>query len=359
MLDFYQQVKKYLSLFPDKVYRNMFGKIKALDPTIRLTLPTLITSPDTCRAVVLCEGKTDGIHLKTALQYFIGRGEFVDLKVYFYKYPNEINISNSQLFKLCESSALRQQKKRTICLFDCDDSRFVAKCQEGGKLYKYWGNNLYSCLLPKPTHRDFEEICIEHFYTNEVLRRESSKHRRIYLSNEFDPITGRATASLTHVLIHPASHYVTSGEKMKKALIVTYYCADNYGAYWQAYALGKYVKKCGFDIFYLRDFKMEHMLLSENKKYYKDRNEKLLCSINDEFNVVDNSDIKYDLISNELKGNIKELKETDILTIKIDYSKIYLTPTTAVATIIPIILTIISGILWFIYGRDLKYKTPI
>lgn len=175
----------------DKVYGNLFGKIKALDPTIKLTLPTHITSPDTCRAVVLCEGKTDGIHLKTALQYFIGRGEFVDLKVYFYKYPNEINISNSQLFKLCESSALRQQKKRTICLFDSDDSRFVAKCQEGGKLYKYWGNNLYSCLLPKPTHRDFEEICIEHFYTNEVLCRESSKHRRIYLSNEFDPITGK------------------------------------------------------------------------------------------------------------------------------------------------------------------------
>ena len=64
----------------------MFGKIKALDPTIRLTLPTLITSPDTCRAVVLCEGKTDGIHLQAALQYFIERGEFVDLDVYFYKY---------------------------------------------------------------------------------------------------------------------------------------------------------------------------------------------------------------------------------------------------------------------------------
>jgi len=36
--------------------------------------------------------------------------------------------------------------------------------------------------------------------------------------SEFDPITGRATASLTHVLIHPASHYVTSGEKMGKAI---------------------------------------------------------------------------------------------------------------------------------------------
>ncbi|MBR2031723.1 MAG: RNA-directed DNA polymerase [Alistipes sp.] len=182
---------KQIKGIDDKVYRNLFGKIKALDPTIRLTLPTLITSPDTCRAVVLCEGKTDGIHLHAALQYFIERGEFVDLNVYFYKYPTEADLSNSYLYKYCESSNLRQQKKRTICLFDCDDSRFVAKCQEEGKLYKYWGNNLYSCILPKPAHRGFDEICIEHFYTDEVLCRESNKHRRIYLSNEFDPITGK------------------------------------------------------------------------------------------------------------------------------------------------------------------------
>lgn len=175
----------------DKVYRNLFGKIKALDPTLKLTLPTHITSPDSCQAVVLCEGKTDGLHLQTALRYFVSRGEFVGLNVHFYYYPNEANLSNSQLFKLCESSSLYQQPKRTICLFDCDDSRFVDKCQDAGKLYKNWGNNIYSCLLPKPTHRNFNEICIEHFYTDEVLCRESNKHRRIYLSNEFDATTGK------------------------------------------------------------------------------------------------------------------------------------------------------------------------
>lgn len=36
--------------------------------------------------------------------------------------------------------------------------------------------------------------------------------------SEFDPLTGRAISTLTHTLIHPASHYVTSGEKMKRAL---------------------------------------------------------------------------------------------------------------------------------------------
>jgi len=36
--------------------------------------------------------------------------------------------------------------------------------------------------------------------------------------SEFDPLTGRAISTLTHTLIHPASHYVTSGEKMKRAI---------------------------------------------------------------------------------------------------------------------------------------------
>ena len=174
----------------DKVYSKLFSKIKALDPTVRLAMPTHITSPETCRAVVLCEGKTDGIHLHAALQYFVERGEFVDLKVYFYKYPNEADLSNSYLYKYCESGGLRHHSKRTICLFDCDDYKYVKKCQEDGKPYKYWRNNLYSCILPKPAHRDFDEICIEHFYTDDVLCRESNKHRRIYLSKEFDPASG-------------------------------------------------------------------------------------------------------------------------------------------------------------------------
>lgn len=67
--------------------------------------------------------------------------------------------------------------------------------------------------------------------------------------------------------------------------------------------------------------------------------------------------IKYSVKNNKIEGTIKELKENDVITIKVDYSKIYLTPTTAIATIIPIVLTLISGLLWFVYGKDLKYKS--
>jgi excinuclease ABC subunit B len=36
--------------------------------------------------------------------------------------------------------------------------------------------------------------------------------------SEIDPLTGKAISTLTHTLIHPASHYVTSGEKMQRAI---------------------------------------------------------------------------------------------------------------------------------------------
>jgi RNA-directed DNA polymerase len=102
-----------------------------------------------------------------------------------------MDINNSILYKCCETSVTRQSNILRICLFDRDDRTFMKKCREGDSLYKDWGNRLYSCVLPQPEHRDFSEVCIEHFYSDEVLRTKSPKGRRIYLSNEFDPGTGK------------------------------------------------------------------------------------------------------------------------------------------------------------------------
>lgn len=174
----------------DNIYRNLYKRIKELDPMTKLTLPNIISSPESCNAIILCEGKTDSIHLQTALKYFIERGEFVNLKIHFYKYPDEAKINNSYLYKLCEARDLILHNVRIVCLFDCDDAKYVKHCCEGKKLYKNWGNNLYSCLLPQPMHRDFKEICIEHFYTDDILLTTNNKGRRIYLSNEFVYETG-------------------------------------------------------------------------------------------------------------------------------------------------------------------------
>lgn len=181
----------------NRIYIKLYSKIKSLSPTLRLTIPTNINNIEKYNAVVFCEGKTDGIHLSKALRYFVDHGEFVNLGLYFYRYPDDSRISNTHLLKYCESSHIRVQKKLTICLFDCDEPQMLSKCKEGNHLYKNWGNNVVSCLLPIPPHRQFKEICIEHFYTDQVLLSKDVKGRRIYFSNEFDDEGHHCTEDLT------------------------------------------------------------------------------------------------------------------------------------------------------------------
>lgn len=191
-INFVRQIKNTNSVGnQDQVYANLYTRLKSLDPTAQLTMPTNINNPNSCRAIVFCEGKTDAIHLTSALRHFVGKGEFVDLNICFYHYPNEAKINNSTLLKYCESNAMQMQKRLTICLFDCDVPKYVNDATEKGQLYKNWGNNLYSCILPQPAHRDFKEICIEHLYKDEDLLRKDLKGRRIYLSHEFDSVTGK------------------------------------------------------------------------------------------------------------------------------------------------------------------------
>ena len=66
------------------------------------------------------------------------------------------------------------------------------------------------------------------------------------------------------------------------------------------------------------------------------------------------NDIKYTINNGVLEGKINSLKEKECLTIKVDYTNMYFTPTTIAATIIPIVLTLFSGILWYVFGKDLK-----
>ncbi len=191
-INFIRQIKNTDSIDnQDRVYANLYKRLKSLDPMAQLTMPTNIDNLDSCCAIVLCEGKTDGIHLTSALKYFVDKGEFVDLNIYFYHYPDEVKVNNSTLLKYCETSAMQLQKHPTICLFDCDVAKYVKDAADSGSLHKYWGNNVYSCILPQPTHREFKEICIEHFYKNEDLLQVDAKNRRIYLSSEFDAKTGQ------------------------------------------------------------------------------------------------------------------------------------------------------------------------
>ena len=173
------------------VYKSFAAWIKRLAPDVPLLIPPVKTG---ARMVVFCEGKTDPLHLDAALNYFRNKGEYTDLSVFFYIYHADAKISNSTLWKhYSEKSNFKEDAERIeVYLFDSDDKEFVNKVcgNDRSKLFSTKGKNIYAAILPKPAHRDFDNLCIEHFYSDEDLFRVDSKGRRLYFSVEFDSTTG-------------------------------------------------------------------------------------------------------------------------------------------------------------------------
>ena len=85
---------------------------------------------------------------------------------------------------------MKDNGKIEVYLLDSDDSRFTVKARAEGRDYVRSDNNVYLAVLPKPDHRSFDTVCIEHYYIDEDLMREDKAGRRIYLSREFDRETG-------------------------------------------------------------------------------------------------------------------------------------------------------------------------
>lgn len=173
------------------VYKSFTAWIKRLAPDVPLLIPPVKTD---ARMVVFCEGKTDPLHLDAAFNYFRNKGKYTDLSIFFYKYHADAKISNSTLWKhYSEKSNFKEDADRIeVYLFDSDDKEFVNKVcgDDRSKLFSTNGKDIYAAILPKPDHRDFDNLCIEHFYSDEDLFQVDSKGRRLYFSGEFDPATG-------------------------------------------------------------------------------------------------------------------------------------------------------------------------
>lgn len=173
----------------NSVYRNIYKRITALDSEIRIPIPKEIIDSNT--PIIFCEGKTDGMHLSSALSYFKHKGEFIDLDIYFFQYRENEQINNDRLLKVCENRNLHKRSDRIeIYLFDRDVSKINSKVSEPPLLYKNWEKKIYSLLLPIPPHRTFDEICIEQYYTDDEIKIKTKNGWRLYLSNEFDQNTG-------------------------------------------------------------------------------------------------------------------------------------------------------------------------
>lgn len=174
----------------NRIYIALYYRIKKLDSNIKLSIPENIPAPEGS-TVVFCEGKTDCLHLEAAQTYFHQQGEFTDLNLHFFKWRADLDINNDYLLQMCRTRPQAKRDERIeIYLFDRDVPRYVKEAGEGNRPYKHWEANVYSALLPIPEHRDFSEICIEHFYSDEDLMKKDEEGRRLYTTKEFDAASG-------------------------------------------------------------------------------------------------------------------------------------------------------------------------
>lgn len=139
-------------------------------------------------SIIWTEGKTDWQHVKRAFQA-LGVGT----RLAFEEFDNDFG--DDQLLKQCAALARVAQPLPTIFIFDRDNDEIVRKVEDPRLGYKVWGNNVYSFAIPVPAHRsDQSAIGIEFYYTDDELRTPNAEGRRLFLSTEFNPTSGRHRA---------------------------------------------------------------------------------------------------------------------------------------------------------------------
>lgn len=155
----------------------------------------------TQKTLVVTEGATDWRHLKAALRYFQNQEKkYNDMDIEFLEYnPRnskredlpKLDMSCSNLVTMCKEFAKLQQPRKIIFIADADDNNTI-KQLSATEVYKAWGNNVYSMILPIPEHRlDTPDVCIEHYYLDDDLQRAIEINgipRRIYMGREFDEV---------------------------------------------------------------------------------------------------------------------------------------------------------------------------
>lgn len=175
---------------------------KETEEKLKNAISEIIQRKET-EALVITEGATDWKHIKTAYSVLSKLPEnkelFDHLYFKFLEYvpvatgaDDElvIEMGNSSLCNLCESYAKIPNSKKYIFIADRDHDNTNKKLSIEGQMYKNWGNNVFSFILPLPEHRaETPNICIEHLYKDEEIRTEvdcCGTKRRLFLGNEFD-----------------------------------------------------------------------------------------------------------------------------------------------------------------------------
>lgn len=184
----------------DHIYLNFLRWLKKLAPEMvdeskfEVNNPSLLTEDHLGKSspLIWSEGKTDIKHLKAALKYFNDKGHTFDFKIEFKEDLDEQKRGSSDLLAMCQHCCRLPQPQPIIAVFDRDEDNIIPKVHDEATGFKNWGKGVYSFVLPIPQHRqNVKGICIELYYKDYEIQREDSENRRLFLSNEFSPKTGR------------------------------------------------------------------------------------------------------------------------------------------------------------------------
>jgi RNA-directed DNA polymerase len=174
------------------IYHAFYRQLAELAPD-QIKIP-IKTKPNVSlvRPLIITEGKTDWRHLRAALK-----------RLNELEYPNlpEIDLQelgdndpsgDQETLKHCEQAAKTLQSRPYIFMFDRDNKDILPKVYAQGSSYRNWGNNVFSFAIPVPSHREEGSlISIEFFYKDADLQKGDSAGRRLFLSSEFNPQSGR------------------------------------------------------------------------------------------------------------------------------------------------------------------------
>ena len=161
------------------------------------------------KTLIITEGATDWKHMKAAYESLAEtHEEYRDMDFEFLEYEPknsskvdckklELEMGKDKLKSTCEKcSNLRRdlnlrRASKLIFTADRDDEKIKEILgKEEEPCYINWGNNVFSFVIPVPSHRECTpSICIEHYYTDEEIKTPieiDGVKRRLYMGNEFD-----------------------------------------------------------------------------------------------------------------------------------------------------------------------------
>jgi RNA-directed DNA polymerase len=174
-------------------YRKLALLLSTLDPEFH---PRTLFFLETVQLVrIYTEGPTDPKHLAAALRFFHERGEFTNLE---FEIPDDASADgDTKLLAKSEELAQSEQATPCVCVFDRDNDDIIPRAV-GSTNTRVRGVNVANAVIAPPEWRG-HRVCTEMLYPDSDLRRRDDAGRRLYLSEEFDSLTGQHQDEDVHV----------------------------------------------------------------------------------------------------------------------------------------------------------------